>query len=202
MWYLVVFISALAVDLIPIFSPPVWTVMVFLLVKFNLNPWGVLLAGVAGSTLGRFLFSLYMPKVSDKLLKRHKKEDLEFVGSKLSQSRWKSWTFVLIYTVTPLSTTALFTAAGIAHVKPVQIIPPFFVGKFISDAIMIWTGRYLAGNADDLVHGTLNWKTISTAVLGLVVVGGLLFVDWRTLLEEKKLRLRFKIWKHNEEPAD
>ena len=55
MWwmYLVVFASALAVDLIPIIGPPAWTVMVLLLIKFNLNPWGVLAVGVPGSALGR-----------------------------------------------------------------------------------------------------------------------------------------------------
>jgi hypothetical protein len=39
MWiYLAVFFSALAVDLIPLFAPPAWTVSVLLLVKFHLNP--------------------------------------------------------------------------------------------------------------------------------------------------------------------
>src|SRR4051812_30391198 len=103
MWaYLGVFLGALGVDLIPIFAPPAWTVMVFLLVKFDLNPWIVLFVGVLGSTIGRYIFSLYIPKVSSKLIKRSKHEDLKFVGEKLEGKLWAALTFVFIYALTPL----------------------------------------------------------------------------------------------------
>jgi len=39
MWYLVVFLAALAVDLIPIIGPSAWIVMMFLQSKFDLNIW-------------------------------------------------------------------------------------------------------------------------------------------------------------------
>ena len=196
MWmYPVVFLAALGVDLIPVFAPPAWTVMVLLLVKFDLNPWVVLFAGVTGSALGRYIFSLYIPKVSGKLIKRRKDEELEFVGKKLGQSRWKTWTFVFLYTVTPLSTTALFTAAGMAKIHPMQTVPPFFVGKLLSDGLMILMGRHLSSNAGDFWHSLVSPKGIVTMVLGLVVIGGMLFIDWRILLLKKKLKFNFKIWK-------
>jgi membrane protein DedA with SNARE-associated domain len=196
MWmYPVVFLAALGVDLIPVFAPPAWTVMMFLLVKFDLNPWAVLFAGVTGSALGRYIFSLYIPKVSGKLIKRRKDQELEFVGKKLAQSRWKTWTFVFLYTMTPLSTTALFTAAGMAKIHPMQTVPPFFVGKLLSDGLLILMGKHLSSNAGDFWKSLLSPKGIVTMVLGLVVLGGLLFIDWRTLLLKKKLKFNFKIWK-------
>ena len=194
MWwmYLLAFLGSLAVDLVPFIAPPAWTIMVLLMVKYHLNPWGVLFAGVPGSTLGRYLLSLYIPKLSGRFIKRHKTDDLEFLGKKLGQKTWRSWLFVFVYSVTPLSTTALFTAAGIAKIKPLKIIPPFFAGKFVSDAIMILTGHYAATN---LLEGTFSPKSIVTAIVGLLVVSALLFIDWRTLLQKKTLRLNFKIWK-------
>ena len=196
MWmYAVVFFASLAVDLIPVIGPPAWTVMVFFLVKFDLNPWGVLLAGVPGSALGRYILSLYVSKVSGKLLKRRKNEDLDFLGKKLGQKLWRSWLFVFIYTLMPLPTTPLFTAAGVAKVKPISILPPFFCGKFISDAVMLFTGHYAATNLREMVHGTFSWKGIIGALLGLLLIAALLFIDWRVLLQEKRLRLHFRIWK-------
>jgi membrane protein YqaA with SNARE-associated domain len=196
MWmYFVVFLGSLAVDTVPFITPPAWTVMVFLLVKFDLNPWAVLLAGVPGSALGRYILSLYIPKVSNRFIKRHKNEELEFVGKKLGQNLWRSWLFVFLYTLTPLSSTALFTAAGMARIKALQIVPPFFVSKFIIDAVMIFSGRFIVRDVADLLHGALDWKTISTAVLGLLLIGALLFVNWRVLLEQKKVKLTFNIWK-------
>jgi membrane protein DedA with SNARE-associated domain len=197
MWWLypVVFLAALGVDLIPVFSPPAWTIMVVLMAKFDLNPWGVLLAGVPGSALGRYLFSLYVPKLSDRILKRHKKEDLEFVGKKLGQKLWRSWTFVFLYTLTPLSTTALFTAAAMAKVKPSHTVPPFFAGKFLSDALMILLGHYATSGSDGILESLFSPKGIIMAVFGLVIIFGMLFIDWRIWLQKKKFKLNFKIWK-------
>ena len=193
--YPVVFLAALGVDLIPVFAPPAWTVMVVLLAKFDLDPWIVLFAGVTGSALGRYIFSLYIPKVSGKLIKRRKDQELEFVGKKLAQSRWKTWSFVFLYTLTPLSTSALFTAAGMAKIHPMQTVPPFFAGKLLSDGLMIAMGKHLSANAGDFWHSLISPQGIVTMVLGLVVIGGLLFIDWRTLLQKKTLKFNFKIWR-------
>src|SRR5438874_1404112 len=69
MWmYVLVFVAALAVDSIPVFAPPAWTVLVVLLLLFHLNPWLVVIVGVTGSTLGRYILSIYVPKVSSAFL--------------------------------------------------------------------------------------------------------------------------------------
>jgi membrane protein YqaA with SNARE-associated domain len=193
--YGVVFLAALAVDIIPLLAPPAWTIAVFLLVRFHLNPLIVLLLCASGSTLGRYLMSLYIPRFANLFIKRRKTDELEFLGKKLSQSLWQSWLFVLIYAVTPLSTTALFMAAGVAKVKPSHTLPPFFCGKFLSDAIMIFTGLYAANNFKNIVNGIYSPKAIVMLALGLVVIAWFLFLDWRALLQQKKFKFNFKIWK-------
>src|ERR1043166_280082 len=186
MWiYLVVFLASCLVDLIPVIGPPAWSVMIFFQVKFDLNVWLVLAFGIPGSTLGRYLMSLYVPEVADKIIKRRKNQELAFLGEKLGQSLGRTWLFVFAYTLTPLSTTALFTAAAIARIPPVHLIPPFFVGKFISDTFIVLSGKQFAAHAGGLVHGSVNWKTASISIVGLLVIGGLLFVDWRALLQHK-----------------
>src|SRR5471032_2695852 len=98
--------------------------MAFLLVRYHLNPWLVLAVGVPGSALGRFLFSIYIPKLSDKVMASRKKEDLRYLGKKLDRPLWQTWLFVFLYTVSPLSTSALFTAAGITRVPVARLIRP------------------------------------------------------------------------------
>ncbi len=193
--YFWVFLAALAVDLVPVVGPPAWTVMLLLQVKFDLNSWLVLAVGVPASVLGRYVLSLYTPWLSKKIIKRRKTDELEFVGRKLKQKRWQSWTFVFVYSVSPLPTTPLFSAAGLAKINPLQIIPPFFVGKSISDAVMLFTGRTAFLSGASLLMGTYSVKGLVTAVVTLLIIGGFLFLDWRTLLQEKKLRLNFRIWK-------
>jgi hypothetical protein len=114
--YVVVFLGSLAVDLVPVVAPPAWTVMAFLLVKYHLNLWLVLAAGVPGSALGRYLFSLYITKFSDKVMAPWKKQELRYFGAKLDRRLWQTWLFVFLYTLSPLSTSALFTAAAMTKV--------------------------------------------------------------------------------------
>ena len=191
--YLLVFLAALAVDTIPIFAPPAWIILVILLVRFHLNPWLTVVIGVTGSTIGRYILTRYIPKVSSSILNRREDANLRYIGNKLGRAKWPSAFFVFFYTLTPLSTTALFTAAAIARIRPWLILPPFFLGRLINDGLLVFSGKYASANLTDLLHGQVNWKTLLTLLAGLIVIGSFVFVDWRQLLEHKKLRFRFKI---------
>src|ERR1039458_9295823 len=168
MWdYSLVFLSAFIVDLVPFFGPPAWTVMVFFQMRYGLDIWIVLVVGVLGSTFGRYLLSWYIPFLSAKFIKARKNEDIQFIGRKLDNNGWRVQLFVLLYTLMPLPSTPLFTAAGMAKIKAVHIIPAFLVGKFTSDMIMVLTGDYVAKNATDIANGYLSWKTVSGTILGI-----------------------------------
>lgn len=195
MIYVVVFLGSLAVDLIPVVAPPAWTLMAFLLVKYHLNLWLVLAVGVPGSALGRYLFSLYITKFSDKVMARWKNQELQYVGTKLDRRLWQTWLFVFLYTLSPLSTTVLFTAAAITKVPVMHLLPPFLAGKFISDAVMVTAGRYAAGRASGILHGVLSWKSLVIAAVTLLITGGFLFIDWHALLGKKHIRFKFSILK-------
>ncbi len=189
------FLIGFGFDLVPIIGPPVWTGLVLLVVKFDANPWLVLACGVPGSVLGRYCLSLYTPWLSKKIIKRRKNDEMEFVGRRMKRKLWQSWTFVLIYSLSPLPTTPLFSAAGLARIPALQVIPPFFVGKFISDAVMLFTGREAFASVAEIFHGTFSAKGIITAVLSVVVILAFLFLDWRALLEHRRARFNPHVWK-------
>src|SRR2546423_2681686 len=118
MWpYLLVFCAALAVDTIPVFAPPAWILLVVLLVKFKLNPWLTVAVGVTGSTIGRYILTRYIPNVSSRLVNRREDANLRYIGSKIVKAKWSSAIFAFLYTLTPLSTTALFTVVAMAHTE-------------------------------------------------------------------------------------
>jgi uncharacterized membrane protein YdjX (TVP38/TMEM64 family) len=183
------------VDIVPFPFPPAFTVMIFLQIKFNLNIWLVIFIGVAGSILGRYILTLYIPKLSGKIFSPSKNEDVQFLGKKLKEKGWKSQAVILGYSLMPLPTTPLFVAGGMAKMKPYYIIPAFTIGKFVSDSIAVFMGDYAAKNTTDLLHGIVSWKSITGLVMGLILLFALLFIDWRSLLQKKKFRLEFNIWK-------
>lgn len=196
MWpYVLVFLATLAVDTIPIFAPPAWILLVIFTVTFKLNPWLVVVVGVTGSTIGRYVLTRYIPRISSSMVNRREDDNLRYLGTKLGKAKWSSAVFVFLYTLTPLSTTALFTAVAAARVTPWHILPPFFLGRLITDGVMVFSGKYATANISELFRGQASWKTAVVVLAGLVVIGGFLFIDWRSLLEKRKLRFNFKILK-------
>ena len=195
LYYLLVLFFSLLVDTIPFFGPPAWTVMVFFQLKYGLNIWWVILAGVVGSTLGRYLLTLYIPFISSKFINKQKDEDLRFLGQNLSGNKFKVQLFVFIYTLIPVPTTPLFTAIGMARLRPYNVIIPFFIGKFISDALMVYAGEFALHNTENLLHGFLSWKTITGVLIGVLLIMIFLFIDWTVFIKQRKISLHFKFWK-------
>ncbi len=197
MWwqYLLIFAGAFLFDVVPIPFPPAFSIMVPLQILFGLNTWLVIIIGVAGSILGRYVLTLYIPLLANKIFKAKKNREVQFLGKIMKEKGWKSQLIIVTYSLLPLPTTPLFLAAGMARIKPIQIIPAFFIGKFISDAIAVHLGKYASENFNDMLSAALSWKSIGSLVLGILIICALLFIDWFSLLEKKKFKLNFKIWK-------
>lgn len=188
LWYLAVFAASILVDSIPVFAPPAWTIMAVLMVWKDLDPYAVAAVGAVGSTIGRWVLSVYLPALSRKLLSRERNHNVAYLGSKLGGRFWPAFFFVLAYSLTPLSTTALFTAAGLAKVNPLPILPAFFIGKFVSDLVMVLSGSKAYRAALALLHGDFSIKTIVALSTGLLIIGAVMFIDWREFLRERRLR--------------
>ncbi len=197
MWwkYLLVFAGAFLFDVVPFPFPPAFSIMIPLQIMYGLNTWLVIIIGVAGSIMGRYVLTLYIPFLADKIFKPEKNKQVQFLGQKMKEKGWKSQLVIVAYSLLPLPTTPLFIAGGMARIKPIQIIPAFFVGKFISDAVVVHLGKFASENFDDMMSAALSWKSIASLVLGLLLLCALLFIDWFSVIENKKFKVNFKIWK-------
>ncbi|MEO5571533.1 MAG: hypothetical protein ABIT08_10665 [Bacteroidia bacterium] len=197
MWwqYILVFLGAFLFDVVPFPFLPAFTIMIFLQIYYHLNLWAVIFIGVAGSILGRYILTLYIPGLSDKYFKVSKNNDVRFLGEKMKEKKWTGQIVIIAYSLLPLPTTPLFVAGGMARVSPLYIIPAFFIGKFTSDAIALSMGKYASENIDSLKSNILSWQSISGLIFSLLMLFAVLFIDWRSLIQEKKFILKFKIFK-------
>ena len=197
MWwhYFLVFLGALVFDIVPFPFLPAFTIMMLLQIVFDLNLWVVIVIGVAGSVLGRYILLLYAPLIAGKYLKSSKNKDIQFLGDKMKENKWKGQLFILAYSLLPLPTTPLFLGAGISKIKPLYIIPAFIIGKLTSDTAALLLGKYASENIESIIDNTFSWQSIAGLALSVGLLFGLFFIDWRTLIQKKKLVLNFKIWK-------
>ena len=192
--YVLVFFGAFLFDVVPIPFTPAFTIMVFFQIMYGLNIWWVIGVGVAGSILGRYILTLYIPFLAGKIFKQSKNEDVEFLGKKMKDKGWKSQLLIVSYSLLPLPTTPLFLAGGMAKIKPLYIIPAFFIGKFTSDAITVHLGKYAAENFSNVIDNVFSLKSITSFVFGILLICCVIFIDWRTLIQNKKFHLNFRVW--------
>ena len=193
--YLLIFMGAFMFDIAPFPFLPAFTIMVFFQIIFDLNVWLVIIIGVAGSVSGRYILLLYAPFIGEKFLNLSKNQDIQFLGEKMNENKWKGQMFILAYSLLPLPTTPLFLGAGISKIKTRYIIPAFLIGKFTSDTIALHAGKYAAENAQRIIENALSWKSVASLIFGLLMLFALFFINWRTLIQTKKLVINFKIWK-------
>ncbi|CAN5837443.1 hypothetical protein BH11BAC4_BH11BAC4_18800 [soil metagenome] len=197
MWwqYLLVFAGALLFDIVPFPFLPAFTIMLFFQIIFHLNVWLVIVVGVVGSVLGRYILMLYAPLIANRYLKLSKNEDIQFIGEKMKENKWKGQMIILAYSLLPLPTTPLFLGAGISKLNAQYIIPAFLIGKFTSDTIALHAGKYASEIPRNMIDEVFSWKSIASFVLSLILLFCLLFIDWRMLIQKRKLVLNYKIWK-------
>lgn len=197
MWwqYLLVFVGALLFDIVPFPFLPAFTIMLLFQIIFHLNVWLVIIIGVVGSVLGRYILILYSPLIANRYLKVSKNEDIQFLGEKMKENKWKGQMIILAYSLLPLPTTPLFLGAGISKLNAIYIIPAFLIGKFTSDTIALHVGKYTSEHTQNIINEALSWKSIASFVVFIFLLFCLLFIDWRILIQKKKLALNFRIWK-------
>ncbi len=71
------------------------------------------------------------------------------------------------------------------------ILPAFFVGRFISYAILGYSAGLVASRLDKVFSKYYgNVLVFILEALSILLLWGLVKIDWRTLVEKRKLRFR------------
>ena len=193
MSYFLAFLAAVACDSVPAFLPPSWVALIFFQLRYGVPVAPLVLCGVAGSTLGRLILTTYVHKAAALILSRHEERNIHYLGRRLGLS-WRADTlFVSLYCMTPLSTTPLFLAAGISGVSRWCVFPGFVAGKLVGYALILTAGKHAAGDVAGLFHGRFTWTGVLAPALAFGLFGAMLFVDWRALLHDGRLRLDFDV---------
>ena len=187
--YLYAFLAALVIDSLPAFAPPAWTALIYLQLRYGLSVWPAALIGTLGSTVGRYILTCYIHRAARLILSRHEARNMEFLGQAMGRAPRKDFAFVFLYSLTPLSTSPLFMAAGMADLKARFIFPPFALGKLLGYAAILYTGEKSAGGIENMLHGRFTWQSALIPLVGVLMIVAMLFIDWRALLHDGKLRL-------------
>lgn len=170
MGYLAMVGIIFAINLLPAFGPPTWSVLVLFRLDSHLNVVALVALGALAAATGRYVLALGTRRLSGHL-SRERVANLEAAGSKLTGGRGRTIVGLGLFALSPLPSAQLFVAAGLMHFPLLSATAVFFSGRIVSYSI------YVAGAT--ALRNTSIAQTITssfTSPLGIALQVGMVLV--------------------------
>ena len=179
-----VFAVVFAVNLLPAFGPPTWSVIVVLELNTDLPLPGLVIVGALAAASGRFTlangFRLFGSRISGRM-----RRNLDAVRIAYERKRRNALIGLGLFAMSPLPSAQLFGAVGLAGVRLLPFTLAFFAGRLVSYTIY-------GGSAQLVEHYSLQetfMDTLTTPwgialqVLLLAMLAVLPQIDWAKIFK-------------------
>jgi uncharacterized membrane protein YdjX (TVP38/TMEM64 family) len=179
--YLGLVALVIAINLLPAFGPPTWTVLVVAKLTWHLNPVALVLLGAVASSTGRYALGLCARRFTGRLPQRLR-TNLEAARTLLQRRRAGGVAIVGLFVVSPLPSAQLFVAAGLMDLPLRKLTAVFFVGRLMSYAAYVGAATVAEHHMGTVVRSAFGspWSIV-LQLLFLVAVGGIPFINWSRL---------------------
>lgn len=182
------FLLVVALNAIPTAIPTAAVVSAFS-VRAGVSPVAAVAVGAAAATCGRALLALGVRYGVAALARGAVEANVRYVERRLAGRRHVLLTLAGIAALPVTPATAIFSAAGALRLRIAPILAGYLGGRLVTFAAWV----YLARGAADSVSALIDrqWSPVAVAAAVLLPAVGLvaaLRLDWRALLEERRLR--------------
>lgn len=192
--FLVIFIVVFALNVIPIFAPPTWSVLSFIAIRFNSNIVLLAVVGAVAATLGRLaLAKLSTVIVRQKILSDDTRKNIDAAKERLESKKKLTFSILLFYAFSPFPSNHLFIAYGLTALKLRLIAIPFLLGRVASYAFWAFTASSVAQllNYESVTSKSFfSYYFVASQLFGLATIYVFTRIDWRRVFTEKRLRWR------------
>ena len=184
--YLLLFAIVFAVNLMPAFGPPTWSIIVLYGLNSELPVPAIVVVGALAAALGRFClahgFRLLRRRVSDET---HR--NLEAIRAVLEKNRRRGILALALFALSPVPSAQLFEAAGLTGTRLLPFTLAFFAGRLVSYSLYAGSAKAVEGlTLGDAFREALTSQIgIAVQVIMLAGLVALAKVDWAKRLAGK-----------------
>ena len=173
----------LAINLLPAFGPPTWSIIMLFGLNTDLPLPALVCAGALGAALGRFLLAHGFRFWGQRIPERFR-DNLAAVRIAFERHPRNSIMAFALFILSPLPSAQLFAAVGLAGTRLLPFTIAFFAGRLVTYSLY-------AGSARLVEDATLTdaFREVLTSPLGialqLVMLAGLVIlplIDWGRIL--------------------
>lgn len=173
-----------ALNLLPAFAPPTWAVLVFLLLRWELNPVALVALGAGAAALGRLGLAAATRAVGSRRLGPQSRANLTAAATYFTAHRGRAVLGLALFAVSPLPSNQLFEAAGLLKVALLPITAAFFAGRLVSYSGYVGAASFASASLGDVLVRTLRSPIAIAVQIGLLVMLALLpRVPWGRVLD-------------------
>jgi len=176
--------AVFALNLLPAFGPPTWSLLVVLTVSFDLEPVILVPVGAVCAAAGRYVLGSLAHRWRAHLPAR-RVEGLRAAGAAVSANRGPALAGLGLFAISPLPSAQLFIAAGLIGAPLKPLTAAFFAGRVVSYSLYVGLASAAGATLSDLLGESLG-SPLGVA-LQLLMLAGLIVlvrVDWLRLLSK------------------
>jgi uncharacterized membrane protein YdjX (TVP38/TMEM64 family) len=175
-----VFAIVFAVNLMPVFGPPTWAVLVVCDLRWNVGFVPLVVAGAAAATLGRVCLALGCRRLGTHL--PDKRQGRLAAAGDLLSTRAGLVGSLFLFVISPVPSAQLWEAAGLARVRLAPLAAAFLAGRIVSYALYVQLGRLTEESLRDvLADGLVSTKALAIQVISFAILVAFVLIDWTRL---------------------
>lgn len=182
-WALVVVVTV-ALNAIPAFMPPTWTVLAYFHLQHGLGVVPLALVGAAGATTGRALLALASRAAGPRIVPAQWRTNIEALADMLPQRRSLGFAALALFALGPIPSNHLFIAAGLAHAPLGPILAVFGVTRCLSYVLWISATTVVASSLRDVIAPRFgSGAAVAAQLVGFALLIAVMQIDWRIRLK-------------------
>lgn len=177
--YFILLAVVLAINLMPAFGPPTWSIIVIFGFNTDLPIAGTVIVGALAAASGRFLLACSFRLLGDRV-PQGMQRNLAAAREAFERRRGAGVVALGLFALSPVPSAQLFEAAGLAKVKLLAFTAVFFSGRLVSYSIYAAGARTLRSRTLGEAFAEQLTSPVGVAVQ-LLMIGALValtMIDW------------------------
>lgn len=171
-----------AVNLLPAFGPPTWSVLVFFTLNFDLAPVAIIPAGAIAAASGRLILATATRRLRGRFSPK-RLDNLAAAEEALTANRSRAVAGLGLFALSPVPSAQLFIAAGLLEVRLLPLTAAFFAGRLVSYSLYVGAASAASNNLGEIARDSLTSPLgVALQILMLAGLVTLVRVDWRRVL--------------------
>jgi uncharacterized membrane protein YdjX (TVP38/TMEM64 family) len=184
--YLLTFACIFAVNLLPAFGPPTWSVLVFFKLQYDLAVVPMVVGGALCAAGGRLVLAHGSRRCRTRL-SDERREHLRAAADALTGDRRRGAGALGLFALSPVPSAQLFVAAGLLDLRLLPLTAAFFAGRLVSYAVYVSGAALAQESVGDVLRDAFTSPVgIALQVVMLLALVALVRVDWSSRLGRRR----------------